>query len=234
MIGHNVRESQQLKFTIMPPSSHRLHRCGSNETSTLPIIVRSKRRKRLMACLTIWVIKWTITLVLLNFYWGSQMLKDLEKKSSFSLGGLVKKEFMSEDIVMKNTTKLLSSNSTFPSELREPSKSVLQTQKDERKMIVPNLSDGTLQGKQRLWKILQTRNITEVDASYWASVPTWEEIISNLYPKSQNINTSRPIIHGLETCQHFQAMTSSNPSNRRIAPAGIFNTGTNYLSVLLE
>lgn len=184
-----------------------------------------------MTCLTLWVLKWTATLILLNFYWGSQMLEDLEKQSLTGLSGLVKREFIGDDVsaLKKNVTKLKEAIAADVN--RTISK---HDASDESKMIVPNLQDGTLQGKERLWKILQTRNVTEVDAAYWATVPTWGEILSNLYPKSHDITEAGPIIHGLETCQAFQAATASNPTQRRIAPAGIFNTGTNYLSVLLE
>jgi hypothetical protein len=165
------------------------------------------------------------------------MLEDLEKKSLVGLGGLVRREFMgSTSVVEKNSTAIESQSQQedVKLELNAIHRDEVKSQTEEGKMIVPNLSDGTLQGKERLWSILQTRNVTEVDAAYWASVPTWDEIISNLYPKSHDLNTSGPIIYGLETCQAFQKATASNPSSRRIAPAGIFNTGTNYLSVLLE
>ncbi|KAL3776123.1 hypothetical protein HJC23_000742 [Cyclotella cryptica] len=204
---------------------------------------RSKRRQRLMTCLTIWIIKWTITLVLLNFYWGSR-IQDLEKKSLASFGGLVNHDFLGlRDEHSKNNSTAANlrlsdqkdASRIIPGE-NTTHNDASDTPKGGHRMIVPNLLDGTLQGKERLWNILQTRNITEVDASYWASVPTWDEILTNLYPNSKlhNLNTSGPIIHGLETCRHFQDLTSSAPSQRRIAPAGIFNTGTNYLSVLLE
>lgn len=177
------------------------------------------------------------------------MMEDLEKRSLMGLSGLVKRDFMGDDSI-KNATRVGGEKATslrpgvataggklttISSNVQKakPDKEELGKQPSENKMIVPTLQDGTLQGKERLWRILQTRNITEVDATYWNSVPTWDEIISNLYPKS-HANTSGPIIHGLETCQAFQDATASNPSQRRIAPAGIFNTGTNYLSVLLE
>ena len=99
-------------------------------------------------------------------------------------------------------------------------------------MIIPNLEDSTLQGKERLWNILQTRNVTQVDADYWKSIPTWDTIQQNIHTKGSDNNS--PIIHGLETCEAFQKITEAAPSQRRIAPAGLFNTGTNYLSVLLE
>ena len=98
-------------------------------------------------------------------------------------------------------------------------------------MITPNEVDGTMQGKERLWNILTTRNVTEVDADYWASIPSWDTILKNIHHDKRE---GGPVIHGLETCGAFQNKTASAPSQRRLAPAGIFNTGTNYLSVLLE
>ncbi|KAL7440966.1 hypothetical protein ACHAXM_007627 [Skeletonema potamos] len=84
--------------------------------------------------------------------------------------------------------------------------------------------------------MLTTRNVTQVYASYWDTVPPWDEVLANIYPYSNHPRTNNPtpIIHGLETCEAFQRITSDNPSQRRISPAGLFNTGTNLLSVLLE
>ncbi len=108
-------------------------------------------------------------------------------------------------------------------------------------MITPNLIDGTLRGKERLWQMLQTRNITAVDAHYWSTIPSWEEIVRNIRRRTRDDDVDDdddpgggPIIHGLETCESFRNVTHSDPSQRRIAPGGMFNTGTNYLSVLLE
>ena len=162
------------------------------------------------------------------------MLEDLEKKSLMGLQGLVKREFMGGDLVTRNATSVQLKNTTKLRTGRQDKETTDSARDNKNKMITPSFADGTLQGKERLWSMLQTRNVTEVDSSYWASVPTWDEIISNLYGKHQNANTSRPIVYGLETCETFQDATSSNPSQRRIAPAGMFNTGTNYLSVLLE
>ena len=102
---------------------------------------------------------------------------------------------------------------------------------EEERLITPSTSDGTLQGKERLWEILSARNVTKVYAKYWDSVPQWDTILNNIHRTS---NDPTPLIHGLETCEQFQRITSENPTQRRIAPAGLFNTGTNLLSVLLE
>ncbi len=101
---------------------------------------------------------------------------------------------------------------------------------DEERLISPSITDGSLQGKERLWQMLTTRNVTQVYASYWDSVPQWDTVLTNIH----RINDPSPIIHGLETCEAFQGISADNPSQRRIAPAGLFNTGTNLLSVLLE
>ena len=100
-------------------------------------------------------------------------------------------------------------------------------------MIVPNLA-GTLLGKERLWNILITRNVTQVDAEYWKSIPTWDQILQNIHHSKDGDEGASPTIYGLDTCEAFQKATADAPSQRRIAPAGLFNTGTNYLSVLLE
>ena len=101
---------------------------------------------------------------------------------------------------------------------------------DDDRLITPSALDGTLQGKERLWEMLSSRNVTQIYASYWDTVPQWDTILANIHRS----NDPTPIIYGLETCAEFQRVTADNPSQRRIAPAGLFNTGTNLLSVLLE
>jgi len=54
-------------------------------------------------------------------------------------------------------------------------------------------------------------------------LPKWSDIIKAY---------GTPKILGLETCQRFQ--DTIEPSRRNIGPAGIFNTGTNLLSILLR
>lgn len=144
------------------------------------------------------------------------------------------------DVTTRNNTQDIK-NSKIPN-TQTPTNNDIENER----MITPNLLDGTLQVKERLWSILQTRNITQVNANYWTSVPSWDTILRNIHQHSKkddnvgadatstNPTLPSPIILGLETCSTFQERTSINPSQRRIAPAGLFNTGTNYLSVLLE
>jgi len=169
-------------------------------------------------------------LVMLNLYMGSQIPID-HLENSFA--NMVRANFVRGP--NKNLHTKVESNSTI-NETNNNNATLNKATSNQTGMIVPNLSDGTLQGKERLWNILQTRNVTQVDAKYWASIPTWDTILQNIRRKRNGNadNDESPIIYGLETCQAFQNITSSAPSQRRIAPAGLFNTGTNYLSVLLE
>eukprot|EP00571_Detonula_confervacea_P005772 CAMPEP_0172327566 /NCGR_PEP_ID=MMETSP1058-20130122/59901_1 /TAXON_ID=83371 /ORGANISM="Detonula confervacea, Strain CCMP 353" /LENGTH=452 /DNA_ID=CAMNT_0013044647 /DNA_START=153 /DNA_END=1511 /DNA_ORIENTATION=- len=200
-----------------------------------------KRRNRLIPFLAFFLIKALCSLVMLNFYMGSQIsIVKLEDSLSLMLhrdnhkvnGG----NRVASNIANGSSNAQTESNSTIQKITNSTLDQSNSKHDHEGGMITPNLSDGTLQGKERLWDILQTRNVTQVDAEYWASIPTWNTILHNIHRKSDidGDNNASPIIYGLETCEAFQNATSSNPSQRRIAPAGIFNTGTNYLSVLLE
>ena len=167
------------------------------------------------------LLKWTVTLVIFNFYLGSMI--SLEEIVEHSVSRLMHRD----RFVAEPDSKAHQNNMTVSRQYKTES---------QRKLvgdITPNLEDGTLQGRERLWEMLATRNVTQVDAEYWSSIPTWNEILDNIKHSGDRQNAA-PIIHGLDTCQAFQNKTSSDPSQRRIAPAGLFNTGTNLLSVLLE
>jgi len=71
------------------------------------------------------------------------------------------------------------------------------------------------------------KNVTGIDGIVLndsSAIPSMEEIY-RLYG-------SKPMMHGLETCQTYRSKVSKN--RRLLAPAGAFNTGTNLLSSLLH
>jgi len=85
-------------------------------------------------------------------------------------------------------------------------------------------------GKEKLLSILTSANIDVIDNStgaplpFWSEVPTWDQITALFGPS--------PRIVGLETCEDFRR---SVPASRRmIGPAGLFNTGTNLASQLID
>ncbi|KAL7470508.1 hypothetical protein ACHAXS_010759 [Conticribra weissflogii] len=215
-----------------------------NQPKSLPQKHHSNQN-RLLCLIMFFLIKGMITLAFLNLYMGSkleimeQSLADMMAKmggSSFHFASQHRSTNNDIKFVINFDTAqnasiarpVSSENDSHPHQqfLNETTK-YLQGRK-----IKPSYSDGSLSGKEKLWHILTTRNITEIDAIYWSSVPSWDVILKGI--QSPSLTTQPPIIHGLETCELFQENTSSNPSNRRIAPAGLFNTGTNYLSVLLD
>lgn len=222
--------------------------------SSSSLLRRMKKRFRLIPFLTFFLVKALCSLVVLNLYMGSQisivqledsfslmMHRDRDSRKASAGGGDVGGS--DNNLFAKGRGVRTESNSTFTSHESIGNNGLMlnQTQHgvDKVGMIVPDLSDGTLQGKERLWHILQTRNVTQVDAEYWASIPTWDTILGNIQHRAKvgkggDVGDASPIIHGLETCEAFRNATSSDPSQRRLAPAGLFNTGTNYLSVLLE
>ncbi|KAL3763485.1 hypothetical protein ACHAW5_010877 [Stephanodiscus triporus] len=201
--------------------------------------VRRLTKKRLVAFLTFFILKALCTLVVLTFYMGSRIstvhrLEDslfmMMRRDGGEVAGGDGGAATLDDTEASSRNAGMGSNSTIQG-------GVTNNQSSSALMITPNLSDGTLRGKERLWDILQTRNVTRVDADYWATIPTWETVIRNIRRAKDgdgdDVDAS-PIIHGLETCEAFRRITSSDPAQRRIAPGGMFNTGTNYLSVLLE
>lgn len=199
--------------------------------------LKSQGRPKLLHFLVFFLLKALCSLVMLNLYIGSQ-LSIVQLEESFAMMMHLDKDKVSTaGSGRRDKNVQLKANATIRETEIESNGTLNKSQsKPNAGMIIPNLADGTLQGKERLWHILQSRNVTQVDAEYWASITSWSTVVQNLYhyKSGEDMNNASPIIHGLETCQAFQNITSSNPSQRRIAPAGMFNTGTNYLSVLLE
>lgn len=72
-------------------------------------------------------------------------------------------------------------------------------------------------------RILAAAKITSIDEETTKQLPTWEAITS--------MYGDKPVIHGLETCEHYRRMVK--PKDRTIGPAGLFNTGTNLMWKLL-
>jgi hypothetical protein len=85
---------------------------------------------------------------------------------------------------------------------------------------------GAQHDKERLIQLLQDAEI-EVDDEILDKLPTWEEVV-HLYG-----NTT--ILYGgtnRQACQHFRNNVPSSVAF--LAPAGIFNTGTNAMAAYLE
>ena len=162
-----------------------------------------------------------VTLVGIQFSLGSQLSK-LDTPQLQDGASIESVQYDTKQITRHDTQKQSTNN--------RDTKLKTTVADDEERLITPSIIDGTLEGKERLWQMLTTRNVTQVYASYWDSVPQWDTVLTNIYRS----NDPSPIIHGLETCEVFQRRTADNPSQRRIAPAGLFNTGTNLMSVLLE
>lgn len=79
-------------------------------------------------------------------------------------------------------------------------------------------------GKSRILDIIRDAGLyNKVTPEVLEQLPTWDQVIDLVGPEPQ--------IHGLDTCQAFQ--NSIEPAERFIAPAGIFNSGTNLMAELL-
>mmetsp|Transcript_11154 Transcript_11154/g.23526 ORF Transcript_11154/g.23526 Transcript_11154/m.23526 type:complete len:460 (-) Transcript_11154:18-1397(-) len=209
-----------------------------------PLPQKHKSDQRLLYLIIFFLVKGMITLAFLNLYMGSK-LEIMEQSLAEMMATMGGNSFhLASQHRSTNNNDIKSALIFDTAENASVSRPVLSkndahqqffnatTKHFQGGKITPNNSNGSLQGKEKLWYILTTRNITEIDANYWSSVPSWDVILNGI--QSPLSTTQPPIIHGLETCELFQQYTSANPSNRRIAPAGLFNTGTNYLSVLLD
>jgi hypothetical protein len=81
-------------------------------------------------------------------------------------------------------------------------------------------------GREKLVKMLLEMyiNVTQIDDSVWEQVPVWDDIVK--------VHGSHPVIYGLDSCEQFR--NSVDPMDRRVGIAGMFNTGTNLLAILLQ
>jgi hypothetical protein len=82
------------------------------------------------------------------------------------------------------------------------------------------------QGREELLAILHDAGVHDMDAAAIAQLPTWQQV-TRLYGTS-----GHPIIYGLETCASFRQQTPREDIS--VGTAGLFNTGTNPLSMYLQ
>ena len=78
-------------------------------------------------------------------------------------------------------------------------------------------------GKEIFANILLRSEMQGITADTCKSLPT-EDQVSNLYGDG-------PVVHGLDTCQAYQALREIEPA---IRVAGLYNTGTNALEHALN
>jgi hypothetical protein len=116
-----------------------------------------------------------------------------------------------------------SSISNLPKSRRKPSNALRAHNQNSSKEA--NVSTDK-SDKRRVIEILESSGII-ADEMLFQRLPTWHQVKSLYYPNK----TDHPIIHGTETCHHFQQTVS--PKDRFIAPSGLFNSGTNLLHSLL-
>jgi hypothetical protein len=80
-------------------------------------------------------------------------------------------------------------------------------------------------GKEPLLQLLRDAGIINIDSETIEMLPTWGQV--------EQLYGSEPSIIGLDTCLDYQERTDTL-DHRILAPAGLFNTGTNLLATLLE
>ena len=76
---------------------------------------------------------------------------------------------------------------------------------------------------EHIEEIFNSAKITTINQEEASQLPTGGDITS-MYGE-------RPVIRGLETCEHYRKMVK--PEDRTIGPAGLFNTGTNLIWKLM-
>lgn len=83
-------------------------------------------------------------------------------------------------------------------------------------------------GREKLIRMLLEMwiDVTQIEDDIWKQVPIWDDI--------QEVHGKEPIIHGLtdENCAAFRDHVPE--VDRHVSIAGMFNTGTNLLSILLQ
>jgi len=84
--------------------------------------------------------------------------------------------------------------------------------------------DEAIQGRERLVDILLEAGIDDIASEAIAVLPKWSSV-SKLYG-------DKPVILGLERCEEFRMQT--NPIDASIGTAGMFNTGTNPMSMYIS
>jgi hypothetical protein len=80
------------------------------------------------------------------------------------------------------------------------------------------------QGKEPLIEILKDAGVNDIDFATLRQLPKWSAV--------QELYGEGPIVFGLDQCQTFR--DSTPPEKRSVGPAGLFNSGTNVLSLYLE
>jgi hypothetical protein len=94
--------------------------------------------------------------------------------------------------------------------------------------VLKNLTDSnpTYIGREKLVRMLLEMYIdpTQIDDSIWLQVPVWEEIVQ--------VHGRDPVIYGLDSCEKFR--NTVDPIDRHVGIAGMFNTGTNLLAIILQ
>jgi hypothetical protein len=110
------------------------------------------------------------------------------------------------------------------SDLHDLDPSIREALGNERSIRGESIEEVS-QGKEPLLKLLREAGIINIELEVIALLPTWDQVVQ-LYG-------SEPRIIGLDTCVDYQERTAAL-GHRILAPAGLFNTGTNLLATLLD
>jgi hypothetical protein len=86
-------------------------------------------------------------------------------------------------------------------------------------------------GREFLLQLLEDAGVTDIENAVLQRLPT-KDTLQHLYGSSSSSSYSQPIFVGQETCATFRNLIL--PQDRFLAVAGLFNTGTNLMSIYLE
>lgn len=94
---------------------------------------------------------------------------------------------------------------------------------EDIKDISPNaINDGVPGNKEPILALLRDAGVTHVDARVVRILPDWSAVESQY--------GSEPVVNGLDRCHEFRSMKG----DKFLAPAGLFNTGTNAMTYYLR
>uniref|UniRef100_A0A7S2UIB2 Uncharacterized protein n=1 Tax=Attheya septentrionalis TaxID=420275 RepID=A0A7S2UIB2_9STRA len=160
------------------------------------------------------MLAWAMLLLVLlqiSLYGNFQRLDPMEtlqnRKSSSKEGATVGKNRRSPELATIRATQILAETNN-------------KWRKEELPLVI---KEAARTNKTHLLDILLEANVTVTLASL-KKLPTWEDV-TDLYGDT-------PLISGLDSCKAFRQ--SIPLAQRIVAPAGLYNSGTNLMAVLLK
>ena len=165
-----------------------------------------------------------------EMHWRPQTGSSTEKEATTSRarGAKRKEDEQQQQPVAKKTKKNKHDFRSIKIETPPPKQKHVGESRNTISEKVKNLtaSNPIYKGREKIVGMLTEMyiDVTQIDDEVWAKVPVWSEV--------EKIHGRRPAIYGLDTCENFRETVPA--IDRHVMIAGMFNTGTNLLSILLQ